>query len=144
VNLPGSKTQLISGGILFVVLAFVAGVIWLRRRQRPLDQSYFKKEWSDLQKLLRNKQRWDVALVQADNLLDIALKKNKFRGKRMGERLVKAQRQFTDNDGVWFGHKLRNKLESDPDMKLKETDLKEALIGIRQGLKDLGALPDGK
>ncbi|HZM63698.1 MAG TPA: hypothetical protein VFB59_01045, partial [Candidatus Saccharimonadales bacterium] len=108
------------------------------------DQSYFKKEWSDLQKLLRNKQRWDVALVQADNLLDIALKKNKFRGKRMGERLVKAQRQFTDNDGVWFGHKLRNKLESDPDMKLKETDLKEALIGIRQGLKDLGALPDGK
>lgn len=143
-NLPGSKTQLISGGILFVVLAFVAGVIWLRRRQRPLDQSYFKKEWSDLQKLLRNKQRWDVALVQADNLLDIALKKNKFRGKRMGERLVKAQRQFTDNDGVWFGHKLRNKLESDPDMKLKETDLKEALIGIRQGLKDLGALPDGK
>lgn len=132
-------------GVGVVIFVSLAGfVIWLRRRKSPLDQIYFKKEWNELQKLLRNKERWDVALMQADNLLDIALKKNKFRGKSMGERLVKAQRQFTDNDSIWFGHKLRNRLESDPDMKLKEVDLKEALVGIRQGLKDLGALPDGK
>lgn len=139
-----NKTYLIAGGCAFLLLFFAGVVVWLRRRRRPLDQAYFVKEWRDLQKLLRNKERWDVALLQADNLLDIALKKNKFRGKSMGERLVKAQRQFSDNDGVWFGHKLRNKIESDPKMKLKESDLKDALVGLRQGLKDLGALPDGK
>lgn len=139
-----NKTYLIAAGSGVVLAGLVGILVWLRRRKRPLDKAYFQKEWRDLQKLLRNKERWDVALVQADNLLDIALKKNKFRGKNMGERLVKAQRQFTDNDGVWFGHKLRNKVESEPDYKLKEADLKEALVGIRQGLKDLGALPDGK
>ena len=135
---------MMAGGIAGLLALFVVAAILWHRRKRPLDQVYFKKEWSDLQKLLRNKERWDVALVQADNLLDIALKKNHMRGRSMGERLVKAQRVFTDNDSLWFGHKLRNKIESDPDMKLKETDLKQALVGIRQGLKDLGALPDGK
>ena len=62
----------------------------------------------------------------------------------MGERLVSVQRRLTDNDGAWFGHKLRNKLEADPGTKLKEVDVKDALIGIRQALKDLGALPGGK
>lgn len=136
--------MLMLGGGVAAGLLLATVVFWLRRRMRPLDKEYFQKEWAALQALLRNKSRWDVALMQADNLLDIALKKNRIRGKSMGERLVKAQRQFTDNDGVWFGHKLRNKIESDPDLKLKEADLKNALVGIRQGLKDLGALPDGK
>ncbi|MGH7157869.1 MAG: hypothetical protein ACREGD_02200 [Candidatus Saccharimonadales bacterium] len=133
----------VGGG--FIVLGALAGLfIWWRRRKRPLDKVYFKKEWRELQKLLKNKERWDVALLQADNLLDIALKKNRIRGHNMGERLVKAQRLFSDNDSVWFGHKLRNKVESEPDMKLKEKEIKQALVGIRQALKDLGALPDGK
>jgi hypothetical protein len=59
----------------------------------------------------------------------------------MGERLVKAQRLLTDNDGVWFGHKLRNRIEEGENVKLKETEVKDALMGIRQALKDLGALP---
>lgn len=131
-----------AGTVVLVILIFIL-VRW-RLRKRPLKQDYFKDEWKSLQKLLRNKDRWDVALVQADNLLDIALKKKHFRGKSMGERMVKAQRIFADNDALWFAHKLRNKIESDPKVKLKEADLKEALIGIRQALKDLGALPDGK
>lgn len=134
------KIVVVGGGIC--LLAAVLLVIWtIRRRKRPLKQDYFKKEWTELQKLLRNKDRWDVALVQADNLLDIALKKKHIRGHNMGERLVKAQRLFSDNDGVWFGHKLRNKVESDPEFKLKESEVKQALLGIRQGLKDMGALP---
>jgi hypothetical protein len=60
----------------------------------------------------------------------------------MGERMVKAQRLFTDNDGVWFAHKLRNKIDADPTIKLKESEVKQALVGFRQALKDLGALPN--
>lgn len=133
-----------AGGGVAVLTVLVVVFFWWRRRRKPIDKIYFVDEWKSLQKLLRNKERWDVALIQADNLLDIALKKKHFRGKSMGERMVKAQRLFTDNDSLWFAHKLRNKIESDPKLKLKESDLKQALLGIRQALKDLGALPDGK
>jgi hypothetical protein len=128
-------------GVLAIFGLIVGGYLWWRNRQRPLKQEYFREKWKELQKLLRNKNRWDVALIEADNLLDIALKKKHIRGHNMGERLVKAQRLFTDNDGVWFGHKLRNKIQSDPEFKLKESELKQALMGIRQALKDVGALP---
>jgi len=73
-------------------------------------------------------------------LFDLALKKRRFRGASMGERMVKAQKLFTDNDGAWFAHKLRKEVESNPDFKLAEKDLKAALLAIRQVLKDLGAL----
>jgi hypothetical protein len=58
----------------------------------------------------------------------------------MGERLVAAQRSLTDNDGVWYAHKLRNQLVHQVDVKLKKRDIKHALIGIGQALKDLGAI----
>lgn len=123
-----------------LVLGGVGFFVWRWKRPPKLNHEYFKTEWQELQKLLRNKDRWDVALIQADRLFDAALKKNRFRGASMGERMVKAQKLFTDNDGAWFAHKLRKEVESNPDFKLTEKDLKEALIAIRQVLKDLGAL----
>jgi hypothetical protein len=58
----------------------------------------------------------------------------------MGERLVTAQRDLSNNDTVWFAHKLRNKLVHEQFVGLKEADVKNALVGFRQALKDLGAL----
>jgi predicted metal-dependent hydrolase len=104
----------------------------------------FQEKWLIMQKQLSSKGTWKQAVIDADKLLDEALKKRRFPGKSMGERLTKAQRLLSDNESVWYGHKLRNKMESEPNMKLKEADVKQALIGIRQALKDLGALPDGK
>lgn len=134
--------KLIGVVCIVVVLAAVGLVIWYRRR--PLKTERFVTKWNEVQKMCRDKEAWPKAIAEADRLLDDALKKRRLNGKTMGERMVKAQRIFSDNDGAWFGHKLRNKVESDPEMKLKETDVKEALIGIRQALKDLGALPDKK
>jgi hypothetical protein len=36
------------------------------------------------------------------------------------------------------------KVLADPDMRLREDDVKAALIGFRQALRDIGALPDNK
>ncbi len=124
--------------ILLGVLGFLS---WRRLRPRPLKTEYYQEKWAELQKLCRDKTQWAQAILNADKLLDEALKKRHVRGGTMGERLVKAQRLFTDNDSLWFAHKLRNKLDAEPQIKLKEKDVKQALMGSRQALKDVGALP---
>lgn len=125
--------------VLFGIGALVLALM-TRKRKKPLNTSYFAGRWSEAQKLCRTKDTWPLAIINADSLLDEALKKSGYRGKTMGERMVAAQRDFSDNDGVWYGHKLRNKLVHEADVKLREADVKDALMGIRQALRDLGAL----
>jgi hypothetical protein len=124
---------------IFVVLVIIVAVI-LKRRPRTLNPQYFKSKWQELQGQCASKATWSLAVIDADKLLDEALKKKHFKGKNMGERLVAAQHTLTDNDGVWFGHKLRNRLVHEQAVQLTQTAVKQALRGIRQALKDLEAL----
>ena len=113
--------------------------MFLRRRVKP---EQFKAKWIALQKLCANRDTWAQAVINADKLLDEALKKRRFKGKSMGERLVKAQRQLTDNDAVWFAHNYAKKLIEGSVNKLREADIKRALVGYRQALRDLEVLSD--
>lgn len=122
-----------------LVLLGIIGIV-NKKIPKKLNQKYFVKEWRYLQAMCSNKDTWPLAIINADKLLDTALKRRHFSGKTMGERLVSAQRKLTNNDGVWFAHKLRNKLVHEQDVNLREKDVKDALVGIRQALKDLGAL----
>lgn len=135
-----NKWVIIAAAIAVVVVLATVVLVWLKRRPKQLNTDYFQERWQELQKRLRDKAQWGEAVLEADNLLDEALKKRRIKGRNMGERLVKAQRQFSDNDSLWFGHKLRSKIDGDPTTKLKETEVKQALLGIRQALKDMGAL----
>ncbi len=129
-------------GVLFVV-GLIAMVVY-RKRPRRLKADQFMANWKELQAYCKDKATWPLAILEADKLLDIALKKRKLKGKTMGARLVAAQRILSDNDDVWFAHNLAKKIAAQSDFKLKETDVKEALIGFRQALKDIGALPSEK
>lgn len=124
--------------VVIVLLAVVFGAGYLKRRPKVLDPTYFRTKWKETQGYCKDKSTWPLAVINADKLLDEALKRRKFKGKTMGERMVAAQRELSDNDGVWYAHKLRNRLVHEADVKLKEADVKKALIGIRQALKDLG------
>ena len=108
--------------------------------KRKINQDKFKEQWTELQGYCRTKNTWGLALINADKLLDEALKKKRFKGKSMGERLVDAQRMLTDNDAVWFAHNHSKKVINESAGKLKEADVKKSLIGFRQALRDLGAL----
>lgn len=125
---------------IILLLALVLGGNFLKRRPKALDQEYFKRKWQEAQGFCKDKATWPLAIINADKLVDDALKRRKYRGKTMGERLVAAQRDLSDNDGVWFAHKLRNRLVHESEIKLKEPDVKKALVGLRQALKDLGGL----
>lgn len=126
--------------VVFGLLIATLGGVLARRRFRKLDVARFTSRWQEVQGLCGKEGTWPLAVINADKLLDDALKQSHFKGKTMGERLVAAQRTLSDNDGVWFGHKLRNKLVHEEYSNLKKKDVVKALGGFRQAMRDLGAL----
>ena len=138
------NNQIVTYGAVALAVLVLALIILiavkLRKRPKKLDQTNFKTKWDAVQSMLPDNKMWPLAVIDADKLLDEALKARRFKGKTMGERLVSAQRDITSNDSVWFAHKLRNKLVHDQEVKLRKSDVKDALLGIRGALKDIGAL----
>jgi len=133
---------------VLLALAIVFGIIILLlisrfapKPKRRLNQDYFQKRWLEiLQRVKSSDDGTVLAIIDADKLVDEALKKLHFNGKTMGERLVAAQRSLTNNDSIWYAHKLRNRLVHEPNVRLKKSEAQMALTGFRQALRDLGAL----
>ena len=123
-------------GVIFLVLINRFGKV----ARRGLNQQYFQSKWLELLARVKTPDGMILAVIDADKLLDEALKKRGFSGKTMGERLVAAQRSMKDNDAVWYAHKLRNRLVHEPDVRLKKDEAQNALAGFKKGLHDLGAL----
>ncbi len=126
--------------ILFGILVLIILTKFVKRPGHKLDQEYFQKRWMDLLARVKTADGMVLAVIDADKLLDECLKKQHFKGKTMGERLVAAQRELSDNDAVWYAHKLRNRLVHNTGANLKKNEAQNALAGFRQALKDLGAL----
>lgn len=126
--------------VIVIIVAAVGTALWLRVPKK-LNQRNFVGRWKELQKFCRDRSTWINALEQADTLLDNALKRRKYKGDSMGERMVSAQKTFSDNDGAWYAHNLYKKLREKPRTNVKESEMKKALAAYRQALRDLGALP---
>lgn len=137
---PEAKAAIAGAGIIVITILVVVVKFVHRRAPMKINKVKYQERWKKLQAYCKNKKTWPEALTAADELLDKALIKRGYKGRNMGERLVNAQKDFTDNDSMWFGHKLARKVQEDPEIKLKEKDVKNALLGIGQALKDLGAL----
>ena len=108
---------------------------------KKLNTKRYIKKWNYVQSLCRSKETWPEAIIEAEFLLKKTVSRLKFKGKNMGEKLTYGQRQFTDNDNLWYSYKVFKKLDN-PKTVLKEGEVKKALIGYRQALRDLGALPN--
>lgn len=128
-----------TAGVLIMATVFTASLI-VGRNRRLARTEHLKQRWQRIQRGCGKSEQWPMCIVEADKVLDEALKSAGFKGKSTGERLVAAQRRLTDNDGVWFGHKLRNKIVHEEINRLYKRDVQTALMGIRQALQDLGVL----
>ena len=127
-----------------VVVLLLVAVVLFKRLPRKLKADKFASKWKELQAYCKDKTTWPQALEEADKLLDLALRKRKYKGKTMGERMVSAQRVISNNDAMWFAHNLHKKIAGNPKVRLSEADVKSALIGFRSALKDIGALEPPK
>lgn len=137
------NAQLITIIVSVVVVVLLAGLVIYKKRPKKLATKHYVTKWRELQKSCADKKTWPDAVIAADLLLDSALKKRRYKGKTVGARLMAAQHQLTDNDGIWAAHNVAKKAVSDPKVKLTKTEVKESLESYQQALMDLGALRRG-
>jgi hypothetical protein len=126
--------------ILIIGVALLAGIGGLNRRRSGLDHAYYQKQWATIEGFKNNGGAGlQLAVFEADKLLDHALKNRGFGGDTMGERLKSANRAFMNTNAVWDAHKLRNRLAHEQNVQLNGIVVDKALRAFRAALKDLGA-----
>ena len=135
-----NETLIIFGGIIAFGAFFLYVVTVVSRRTNGLDKDFYREKWAQIDAAAMQEVGWVQAIVEADKLLDDALKKSGYKGKNMGERLVSASRSFSNKDRTWAAHKLRNRVVHETTIKLRKNHVDGALSGFKKALKDLGAL----
>jgi len=127
---------IVVGGILAIVMG-----LW-HRGGSGLNQDEFRSKWMQLNAILAkdNPSSWQVALLEADKLLDQALMATGAHGNTLGERLKSSGHKFSKLDAVWGVHKLRNQIAHEPNARLTYSMAQRALGVFKQALKDLGAI----
>jgi hypothetical protein len=142
---------------LVIALIFFAAVIYFgietgyfslraeRFRHIILQSNISKKEaqesWHKIEEHFYRGGESDlkVAILEADKLLNDALREAGIAGVQLGDRLKKATAEQVPNlNELWQAHKLRNQIAHEPNFKLKR-DLAERALGIYEtALKNLG------
>jgi len=124
------------GGLLFVIVSLA------KHSPRMLDQDKYRSRWMAIETKLKrdDDNSYTVCVLEADKLLDQALRERGLSGKTMGERMKQCQGKWTNGNGVWAAHKLRNRIAHETDVRVDYNRTKQALVSYKQGLKDLGAI----
>lgn len=125
--------------VVNLVLAIVIGLLIRRFLFRKKTQKLVS-DWPKVLLLVKDKASWPEAIITADDMLRAATQKHGGRSKSLGENLVTLQSKFSDNESVWFAHKLANKLRKNEMEKIKPEQAKKAIVAFKKALQDLGEL----
>lgn len=133
--------------IIFAIVLVLGGILlWFISRsgsgKKYLNVEAYRVKWLSIEQNVRpdNEESYHLAVLNADKLLDKALKERGFRGNTMGERMKSANKQWSNANHVWTAHKLRNKVAHEDGARLDLTTTRRALVAFKQALKDLGAV----
>ncbi len=127
---------LIFAGLLFTFISLT------RRSPRALDLDKYRSRWMSIETRLKrdDENSYVVCIMEADKLLDQALRDRGLAGNTMAERMKQCQGKWTNGNGVWAAHKLRNRLAHEADVRVDYDRTRQALVAYKQGLKDMGAI----
>jgi hypothetical protein len=131
---------------LVVIVLLGAGILFIithaRGKARPLDIDRYRTSWLTIEQQLVKGEEASCHLVvlNADKLLDQALKQRGFKGDTMGQRMKSAHDTWSNANNVWNAHKLRNRIAHESEVTVGYDNARRALTAFKQGLKDLGAI----
>ncbi len=139
-------------GIAIVGIGFIVGLFFLvstqlRRFSLKLkgdvvDRVGIARKLKEVEEMLKvdSSMGRKIAVIEADKLLDYALKELMFTGGSMGDRLQLAAAKHKQLRKVWPAHQLRNRLVHDHNPKITRTQAVTAVQKFKTALKDLGVV----
>jgi hypothetical protein len=120
---------LILAGIVFALISLT------KKGSRYLDVVRYQQKWLSIEQQLQRDHvaSFQLCILNADKLLDQALKEKGVKGDTIAERLKSISTQLSRRDAIWSAHKLRNRIAH-------ETDVVVTYEAARIALKDIGAI----
>jgi hypothetical protein len=127
---------IILGAVLFAFIGFS------RKGRKYLDVDHYRSKWLAIEQQLKRDEAssYSLSVLNADKLLDQALKDRGMKGETMGDRLKSAKAIFSNRNNVWSAHKLRNRIAHEPDVRVTYDAARYALADFKRALKDIGAI----
>lgn len=129
-------------GVLLIGILLIV-VISLSKRGTPaLDIEKYRSQWLAIESQLKREDTasYHLTVLNADKLLDKALKERGYRGETMGGRMKAASAVWSNANAIWGAHKLRNQIAHEHDIRVSYDDARRALGSFKQALKDVGAI----
>lgn len=138
--------------VIAVVLVLVLVLIWLTfvnmkrffasRQYDVGNREAMRRRWQEVESLLDSPGELSpkLAVIEADKLLDHALKSMAMPGETLGERLKFAAYKYPKLSEVWWAHRVRNRLVHEASYSLDRGVAKKAIRSFRNALKLIGAI----
>lgn len=144
-NIMITPAMLIVAVIAVVVICLVIIIRSVIKKKPEIDQELRQttaKQWQAIATMGAQDSplAWKVAVLEADKLVDYALKTIGVPGKDFGERIRAASYQHHELRGVWSAHTVRNRLVHEQNYSLDRRTTQQALARFHQALKLLRVL----
>jgi hypothetical protein len=129
-------------GILIIGILLIVVITITKKSPQQLDVDKYRLKWLAIEKQLNRSEpsSYHLCVLNADKLLDQALRERSVRGETMGERMKTAKETWSNANAVWGAHKLRNQIAHEAEVQVGYDDARRALAGFKQALKDIGAI----
>ncbi len=132
---------------LFAGLIILAALILFlfsfgKRCKKHLNVDHYRVKCLAIEQQLKKDEpsTYQISVLNADKLVDQVLRDCGYKGETMGERLRSSVEKYSDRNGIWTAHKLRNRIAHEPDIAVTYDEARYALKSFRRALKDLGAI----
>ena len=137
------------GAIFIGVVVFILWLIVSRirnflasRKFEYGDRSAMQRRWREIEDMLKapGEVSRKLAVLEADKLLDQALKSLAMAGTTLGERLKFAAYKYPQLSDVWWAHRVRNQLVHEASYHLDDGLAAKAVHAYKKALRLLGAI----
>lgn len=127
---------LIIGGLL------LAAICLGKKGVRHLNVEHYRTKCLEIEHQLKQPEvsSYSLCVINADKLVDQVLRELGIKGATMGERMKNSASRFSDRNGIWQAHILRNKISHEVGYVVTYNQALYALASFRKALKDLGAI----
>lgn len=129
-------------GVLILAVVLILYISVARKEGPRLNRDKYQAQWLQIENSISrdNVAACHMAVLNADKLLDQAMKDRRLRGEKMADRMRSAEKLWRNSRHIWAAHKIRNKLAHEPDVHISYKLVLQTLSAYKQGLKDLGAI----